>query len=51
MYPLSSFTLLATDVDHEHLVVLELKGSFSDTDRTRPTLNDVLFRWLIIVMK
>lgn len=47
MYPLSSLALLTTHIDHEHLMVLELKHSFGDTNRSCSTLNNVLFGWLV----
>lgn len=47
MYPLSSFTLLTTHIDHEHFMILELKCSFGDTDCSCTALNDVLFRWFV----
>ena len=47
MYPFSSFALLTTDIDHEHLMILELKRSFGDTDGSCSALNNVLFRWMV----
>lgn len=51
MYPLSSFALLTTDIDHKQLMILELKRSFGDTDGSRSALNDVLLRWMVGLFK
>ena len=43
MDPLAALALLPADVDHEHLVRLELEHGLRDADCARAAADDVLF--------
>jgi hypothetical protein len=45
--PLPALALLATDVNHQHLMVTQMEDSFSDTNRPRPRVHDILFVWYV----
>ena len=51
MNPLPPLALLATHIDHKHLMVPEIKARFCDADRASSTVNDVLLVWSIVGFK
>ena len=46
--PLPSLALLATHVDHQHLMIPKVEARFCNADRPCSTLNYVLFVWNIV---
>jgi len=51
MYPLSSLALLSADVHHKHLMVLQLKDGFCDSNGPRTTADDILLWGHILGIK
>lgn len=47
VYPFPPFALLASYVDHKHVMVCQLEARFSDADCPCPASDDVLFCGLI----
>jgi hypothetical protein len=48
VYPFSPLALLATNVNHQKLVLPEVEGCFCYTDRPCAASDDVLFSGLIL---
>ena len=49
--PLPPFALLATHVNHQHLVISQVETCLRDADRPSPTLDNVLFVRSIVGIK
>ena len=42
VYPLSPFTLLTTNIHHQHFMIPQIESRFRDTDRPSPSMYNIL---------